>query len=191
MKSNCMRVFRAYQKYNFAYLAFILIFLNNSFTQAKVDPPNYDFSLNSLTIFKPGNLKSNLLKDPKYKKGKLYEKNGEFEIYRFEIIQLRYKFPIFVQFYQGKIIDYWAKLPSYFLHNIFLQSLQKRFGKHNSYFNKNSLSLYYWKNIKNISIVYSGTCTITCFPVFIYVRKTKQESIPGLKYLIDKFEKTF
>ena len=46
---------------------------------------------------------------------------GEVRIYRFYVDQIRYKFPVFVQLDQGKALDFYAKLPSYFLHDVFHQ----------------------------------------------------------------------
>lgn len=133
---------------------------------AKVDPPNYDFSLDNLKPFFPGENKQAVLS--KYGEGFIL-KNGFVEIRRFYVSHIRYKFPVVVTFYQDQIVDMFATLPSYFLHDIFHQSLINRFGKQDKYTNYNGTALYQWSNKNNLNLNYSSTCTITCFPLYFSV----------------------
>lgn len=139
--------------------------------QGKVDPPNYDFSLDKFLIFMPGSNLKDIEK--KYKNKKAVFSSDEFATYKFQIVHVRYKFPIFVQFKKGIVTDFHAKLPSYFLHNIFHQSLINRYGKQDSFNNANEQSVYIWNNKKDRKHVYSGACTITCFPLYYAVLPVK------------------
>ena len=155
-------------KGQFFILIFILIILllaSCPIVLCKVDPPNYNFSLDRLNQFKPGNSKEEIEKENK--KGEIIEQQGERAVIKYYITHLRYKFPIFVQFYQGKVLDYYARLPQYFLHDVFHQSLINRFGKQNKYFKKEESALYQWENKENMKIVYHAACTITCFPIYL------------------------
>jgi hypothetical protein len=140
---------------------FYLIFVFS--VQAKVDPPNYDFSLENLKPFFPGESKQALI--AKHGEG-LILKNGFVETRRFYVSQIRYKFPVVVTFYQDQVVDMFATLPSYFLHDIFHQSLINRFGKQDKFINYNGTALYTWANKDNKNLNYSSTCTITCFPLY-------------------------
>jgi hypothetical protein len=84
---------------------------------AKVDPPNYNFSLETLEDFFPDKNLDDLQK--KYGKPDQMGKQGQVETLRFFVAHIRYKFPVIVQVQQGKVLDFFAKLPSYFLHDVF------------------------------------------------------------------------
>lgn len=134
---------------------------------SKVDPPNYDFSLDSFAPFMPGKTLSEL--------NKLYSQNTKMEdadggvIYRFYVEQLRYRFPVFV-LVKGDIIDnFYATLPSYFLHDVFHQSIINRYGMQQTYKKVEESAVYIWNNVNGNSHVYGGTCTITCFPLYYAV----------------------
>lgn len=140
-----------------------------------VIPPNYDFSLKKLDIFKPGSNKKEIEK--KYKKGDKIDDTTT----KYYVEHLRYKFPIFVQYEGEKVSDYFAKLPSYFLHDVFHQSLINKIGKQNKYLKQNQNALYIWNNKDGNKYVYAATCTITCFPIYLAVMKV------GGSPLFDKF----
>jgi len=155
----------------------------------KVDAPNYNFSLDQLNQFKPGSPKDEI--DKNNKNGELIEQRGERAVIKYYVAHLRYKFPIFVQFYQGKVIDYYARLPQYFLHDVFHQSLINRFGKQNKYFKKEESAHYEWENKDNMKIVYHGACTITCFPIYLAVMTVQAPPDMGsYRPLIETFRTT-
>jgi hypothetical protein len=79
---------------------------------------------------------------------------------------LRYKFPVFVQVANGQVLDFFARLPAYFLHDVFHQSLINRYGKQDLYFKKDSNAIYIWNDEEGIRFTYSGGCTINCFPIY-------------------------
>ncbi|MCK5072767.1 MAG: hypothetical protein KAQ98_05020 [Bacteriovoracaceae bacterium] len=142
----------------------ILIFLLSGTVYAKVQPPNYDFSLDTLIKFSPGKNLKEIEKE--FGNGELIEDKGDIRTVKFYIAHIRYKFPVFVQVKEGVVLDFFARLPSYFLHNVFHQSLINRFGKQDIYSKREESAVYIWKDVKGLKHIYSGTCTITCFPVF-------------------------
>ena len=139
---------------------------------AKVEPPNYNFTLDTFKKFMPGVERAAVEKIAG--KGLLFFKNENYSTYRYTIIHVRYQFPIFVQFKNDKVIDFHASLPRYFLHNIFHHSLIKRIGKQNKFYNENEHSVYIWNNVKELRYVYSGACSITCFPLYYAVMPAKR-----------------
>lgn len=145
-------------------LILFLLFLASLQLHAKVTPPNYNFSLDSLKFFKPGSTRESFEK--KHGKGEVWKEKNKTIILKYYIAQIRYKFPVFVQVFDGKVVDFFARLPTYFLHDIFHQSIINRIGKQDKYFRIENNALYKWSNIKGIDYIYSGTCTITCFPIF-------------------------
>ena len=131
---------------------------------AKVDPPNYNFSLDALAPFRPESSFEEIKKA--LGEGVTIKKTNNTTIVRYYVAHLRYKFPIFIQLYQGKVVEFFARLPSYFLHDIFHQSLINRLGKQDFYSRQNNNAIYIWKNKENCKHTYSGSCTITCFPLY-------------------------
>lgn len=132
---------------------------------SKVDPPNYNFSLEAFDIFKPGSSLEEIKK--KYPKAEVVDQKLESSVIKVYVAHLRYRFPVFIQVYRDKSVDFMARLPNYFLHNLFHQTLITKFGKQDSYIKREESALYIWKGAKDgIKRVYNGTCTITCFPVY-------------------------
>ncbi len=130
---------------------------------AKVDPPNYNFSLDALDPFKPGSTIEAV--KAKYGEGEPIGKAGAVEGRKYYVSHIRYKFPVFVQFYEGNVVDMYATLPKYFLHDIFHQSLINRLGKQQQFGRKDGTAQYIWEK-DGVKHVYEGACTITCFPQY-------------------------
>ncbi len=149
---------------------------------AKVEPPNYNFSLDTLSEFMPGKNPGEIEK----KYGKPEQMNDVRGILtkKFYVAQIRYKFPVMVQIKDGVVFDFFARLPTYFLHDIFFQSLVNRMGKQNTYRKVGEEAVYTWEK-DNLSHVYSASCTITCFPVFYTVFPSDKKTEP----LIDQMKK--
>ena len=106
------------------------------------------------------------------------------------ISHVRYIFPVYVQINKGVISDFYARLPTYFLHDIFHQSLITKFGKQTKYYRQENDAIYTWKNVNGLKIIYSGSCTITCYPNYVSymkVSKVRGEYIP----LLQKFSNQF
>ena len=147
---------------------------------AKVEAPNYNFSLDLLADFFPQ--KSRLDLEKKYGKPEVMSAKNSSETLKFYVAHIRYKFPVIVQVKDGKVLDFFARLPNYFLHDVFFQSIVNRLGKQNSYKKYGEEAVYIWEK-DSLKYVYSAACTITCFPIFYTVSPT--EKIPGFKPLID------
>lgn len=146
-------------------------------TYSQVDPPNYNFSLDKFDAFMPGSKLSEVQKT--YGKGEAVFKKDPYTTYRFFIEHIRYKFVILVQTKEDEIIDFHANLPTYFLHDIFHQSLINRLGKQSKYARENEQAVYVWNKEKLIH-TYSGACSITCFPIYYAVEKKRaSESVVG------------
>lgn len=137
---------------------------------AKVEKPNYDFSIESFNDFLPERKISDI--NPKH--GKSVEANSVngMKTLKYQVEQIRYKFPVLVQEQDGVIQDFFAKLPSYFLHDLFLQSLVNRLGKQTQYKRTGEEAFYVWET-SGLKHIYSAACTITCFPIFYAVQPTK------------------
>jgi hypothetical protein len=165
-----------------AFILFCLIYPISSLMtnlESKVEAPNYNFSLDMLDSFLPGKMVENI--PSSFGKGEVIENKDEVQVMRYYLTQIRYKFPIFIQVTKGKILDFYATLPSYFSHDLYLQSIINRNGKNDQYINSNGSSLYTWNNKPDFSLRYQGSCTITCFPVY-FTGITKDPPINLLDY---------
>jgi hypothetical protein len=162
----------------------ILFLVNNS--HGKVEAPNYNFSLDALQFFAPkASLKA---LQAKYGKGEVIEENSGIKMIKYYVAHIRYKFPVYVQVKDDQLLDFFAKLPSYFLHDIFHQSLINRFGKQDGYFKKEANAIYQWNNEKGVKYIYSGGCSITCFPIYYTgIIAVPDSGLLGYKPLIEKF----
>lgn len=156
---------------------------------SKVDPPNYNFTLDIFDKIAPQKTTEQL--KTAYPKAKLIREEAENQLYKINISHNRYKFPVFVQVNQGKITDFFARLPSYFLHDLFHQSLINRYGKQDHYLLYDEHAVYRWNDKQNKKIIYAGACTITCFPLYIAVVDTTFKDDPKFKAYIDTLAKTF
>jgi hypothetical protein len=169
-------------------LALATISILSTSLGAKVDPPNYDFSLDKFKLFMPGKSLKNI--EAEYKFKELMFKGPNFKTYKFFVEHIRYKFPIFVQFKDGIVTDFHARLPAYFLHDIFHQSLINRLGAQDIYKKSDEQALYIWKNKAKLHHSYSGACGITCYPIFYAVRPVEHKFgagyTPIIKKLIEK-----
>ncbi|WP_408097953.1 hypothetical protein ACJVC5_03245 [Peredibacter sp. HCB2-198] len=140
---------------------------------AKVEAPNYNFSLDTLNDFMPGKPEAELEK--KYGKPEMMSNEGGMRTLKFQVAHIRYKFPVIVQVREGEVQDFFARLPSYFLHDVFFQSLINRLGKQTTY-KKTGEEAYYTWDAKPLKHIYSAACTITCFPIFYAVHPADMTS---------------
>ncbi|MCM2350612.1 MAG: hypothetical protein NDI69_11385 [Bacteriovoracaceae bacterium] len=139
---------------------------------AKVEAPNYNFSLDAFNDFFPDRPVTEL--DKKYGKGEEMNDEDSVKTLKYYVAHMRYKFPVLVQVQDGKILDFHARLPHYFLHDIFFQSLVNRLGKQTTYKRTGEEAYYTW-DAKPLKHIYSAACTITCFPIFYAVQKGEEE----------------
>lgn len=148
---------------------------------AKVEAPNYNFSVETLQDFFPGKKVEELEK--KYGKPENVNDVQGIQTKKFHVAHIRYKFPVLVQVREGVVLDFFARLPSYFLHDVFLQSLVNKWGKQTSYKKVSEEAFYVWSD-KDFKQVYSAACTITCFPIFYAVQPISAD----FKTLLDQMK---
>jgi hypothetical protein len=139
---------------------------------AKVEAPNYNFSVDTLKDFYPGSRTEEIEK--KYGKGSVERSDGGVQTLKYFVSHIRYKFPVLIQVSEGAVLDMYARLPQYFLHDIFLQSLVNRLGKQTSYVKTGEAAHYIWDST-DLQHIYDGACTITCFPIFYAVEKKESQ----------------
>lgn len=148
--------------------------LTPSLLFSKIEAPNYDFSLDSLKVFFPDSTLEQMTQA--HGAFELMEDKENIRLVRFNVAHLRYRFPVFVQLNaEGKPLDFFARLPSYFLHDVFHQSIINRFEKQNHFLNKEGTAIYKWDKRNGMNLIYSATCTITCFPIYL---SGESESLP-------------
>ena len=123
-----------------------------------------------------------------YKDKKLVIKDGEYSTYQFMVEHIRYKFSVMAQFQNGKVLDFHARLPQYFLHDIFHQSLINKLGTQDVYKKVEEQAVYIWNNKNNNKHYYSGGCTITCFPIYYGVIKLGNQTTGEFKSIMDRLE---
>jgi hypothetical protein len=147
---------------------------------AKVQAPNYDFSIKTLNDFFPGKNVEDV--NAKYGAPTEMNRKGGAKTFKYQIAHIRYKFPVLLQSKDGVVLDFFARLPSYFLHDVFFQSLVNKLGKQNSYKKVGEEAVYEWEQEGNKHI-YSASCTITCFPIFYAVQPLKPKVTPVLEQM--------
>jgi hypothetical protein len=151
---------------------------------AKVEAPNYNFSLDALSDFYPDKNISPL--EAKHGKAEIMSTDGGLQTLKYNVAHIRYKFPVIVQAKDGVIQDFLARLPSYFSHDIFHQSLINKYGKQTTYKRTGEEAYYTWI-APPLKHIYSASCTITCFPIFYAVEKI--DGPPGLLQKMQKANK--
>ncbi len=156
----------------------IFLFLNLS-SYGKKTTPNYSFSLKTLDTFYPGVTLADIKK--KYPKTKIFKKDGG--LYKTYVEHSKYKFPVFFKVKKNIVTSFFARLPTFFLHDLFHQSLIDRYGKQDRYKKVNKSALYFWDDEKGIKLTYKGECTITCFPSYLAGESSKSGEANGKSIL--------
>ena len=149
---------------------------------AKVDPPNYNFDLETLADFFPGRPISGI--ESKFGKGEVMNEEGRIKTIKYIVRETRYSLTAIVLEKEGIVEDFFVRLPGYFLHDVFFQALINRHGKQTSYKKVQEEAYYVWKT-ETLKQVYSAACTITCFPIFYSVQKTNATG----RTLLDKMQR--
>lgn len=143
---------------------------------AEITPPNYDFTLKSLDNFTPGKSLEEIKKqNPKFD---VFEDNGDQKILRFKLLRANYSLDVYTQVKKDLVTDLFVRLPQHFLHDIFLGDLQKKWKKQDKFVRHDKSAIYVWLNRENMNIIYHGSCTITCFPMFIEMVSTDKSVVP-------------
>lgn len=144
---------------------------------AEIKTPNYDFTLASLEPFFPGKLVTDLNKD-KTIKSDIFEDHGNSKIIRTKLHRGNYILDVYNQTKGDLITDLFVRLPQHFIHDLFLADLIKRYKKQDKFVRKDLSALYVWMNRDGNNIIYHGSCSITCFPMFIEVVSTDPSVVP-------------
>jgi len=160
-----------------ALFAVICVFSLSTYAQVKA--PNYDFSLQTIDQFTPGKSLKVILK--KYPKTQVLKAGELFKTY---ISHDVYRFPIFFKTEGELVQSSFARLPTFFLHDLFHRDLIKRYGKQDLYKKVDRAAIYVWKNEKGLKVTYKGECTITCFPSYLSFEKKETKGIGLLNEIL-------
>lgn len=153
-----------------------LIFSSFTLIHAKITPPNYDFKFSDIENFFPTKSVEEAKKIcPKFE---IYEDNGDAKIYKFKLIKKDYYLDIYSQVKKDSITDSFIRMPQYFSHDLFLKELQSKWKKQDKFKRKDQSSYYVWMNKDAMNIIYQGSCSITCFPMFIEFVSTDKSVTP-------------
>ncbi len=165
-------------KYLISKLLLLISFFGVTFADihAQTKSPNYDFTLTSLELFFPGKSLAEAKKSQS--QFDIFEDAGEMKILRFKFKRAGYMLDVYTQVKGDTINDLYVRLPQHFLHDLMLADLQKRYKKQDHYVRKDLSALYVWKNRENNHIIYQGSCSITCFPMFLEVVNASPDIIP-------------
>ena len=162
---------------------------STSYAQTNIENKNPIFPIFNLTDLLPFTPGRTLDKIPKeLGEGTDLTIEKALKVKRYLLTHQTYKFPVWVQYNNNTILDSYIRLPSYFLHDSFFQSLINRYGQHSKYIQKDSAAVYIWTKT-SIKRVYSGTCTITCFPIYFSMISQVRNGFPSTYIpLLELFE---
>ena len=132
---------------------------------AAVDAPNFNFNFDSLKDFFPRQDLATL--DQKFTP-QVLQANGAYRWQKYQLTHPRYQIKILAQAWQDKVADFFAPLPSFFSHDLFLQALIKRLGPAQKMAKQGEEAAYFWEQ-DQLRYIYAAACTITCFPVYLTV----------------------
>ncbi len=156
-------------------LILIILFSIANLIHAKITPPNYDFKFQNIESFFPSKSVDDLLKQKVNLTA--FEDIGDQKIYKTIFKTKDYSLDIYLQVKKNIIVDTYIRLPQYFSHDLFLKELQTRYKKQDKFKNKDGSSLYLWFNRDDMDILYQGSCSITCFPMFIEFISKKESGL--------------
>jgi len=162
-------------------MKYLFLFIYSLFIQihAEITPPNYDFNLSKIEIFFPKKSFEEVKK--KHPEIKIIEDGGDSKIYFIKFQAKEYTLDIYTQVKNEIIIDVYIRLPQYFHHDLVLKELQTNYKKQNSFSRKDGSALYTWLNQNGTNILYQGSCSITCFPMFLEIVSNESGITPLYK----------
>lgn len=155
-------------------LSLIILFLSVDILALEKSDSKNSFTLSDIESYLPGKNISDELKTQI--KAQLIQNKNDTKLWRFFIKENTYVIALFFQEKNNLILDLYLALPSYFLHDSFHQTLINKFGKQDRFLHHNGTSVYSWINKSDIEILYSATCTITCFPIFLNIYQKNNDS---------------
>jgi hypothetical protein len=144
---------------------------------AEIKIPNYDFSTNTLEPFFPGSTMEKIKAD-KTIVSDIFEDNGNQKILKIKFFRPNYSLDIFLQTKDDKVTDLFVRLPQHFNHDLLLTDLQKKYKKQDKFVRKDMSALYVWMNRDGNNIIYHGSCSVSCFPMFIEFVSTDKNVTP-------------
>jgi hypothetical protein len=144
---------------------------------AEIKSPNYDFSTNVIEPFLPGS-EMEKIKADKTILSDIFEDNGNQKIVKIKLKKANYQLDMFVQTKDEKVTDLFVRLPQHFNHDLLLADLQKKYKKQDKFIRKDLSALYTWNERDGRNIFYQGSCSLTCFPMFIEFTSTDKSVVP-------------
>lgn len=150
----------------------VLFFSSYAFAEQK-DLAAYTLVIESLKNFSPGSAIKMIQEE--YGKGREYFRDGDDSIYRFILPGKKFNVTLFVRFKGDVATALWASLPTHLQHHLFHQALIAKHGKQDRYFKKENSGVYIWERDKNTRLIYSGQCTLFCFPLYLAIFSKEQE----------------
>ena len=133
--------------------------------QAAVEAPNFNFNLDNLAVFLPRQKLTDL--DQKFTP-QILQTRGAYRWQKYLITQPRYQIKVLAQAWQDQVADFFAPLPSFFSHDVFLQALINLLGPVQKMDKQGEEAVYLWEQ-DQLRHIYAAACTITCFPVYYTV----------------------
>ena len=109
---------------------------------------------------------------------------------KYVLTKENYQVRIFAQFNHGVVADFFAPLPSYFSHDVFLQGLIRLLGPAQKIDRQGEEAAYFWKQ-NNMRHIYAASCTITCFPVYYTVFDLQQAPQPPYEPLWERLRRIY
>ena len=106
------------------------------------------------------------------------EDSGDKKIFRFKIKRQNYLLDVYTQVKKDLVTDLFIRLPQHFFHDPLLTELQKKWNKQDRYVRHDKSAVYVWLNRDNTNIIYQGSCSITCFPMFLEIVSNDKSVTP-------------
>jgi hypothetical protein len=160
-------------------LLFFLILIN--VTKAEIIPPNYGFTLSEVEFFFPSKSFQDAKKKFPNSPTQVLVDSGVNKLYFMRIKNSRYHLDIYTQVKEDTIVDTYIRMPQHFYHDQLLSDLQTKWKKQDNFYKKNQTAHYNWYNRDAMNILYEGSCTITCFPMFIEFASNDKNLVPLYK----------
>lgn len=169
-------------------MKFHFVILTSLLCQLNTFGANKDFNLELFAPLLPGQNWESTSKQ--LKKVETLQEQGSSKIIKAIFFDdQKNMFQAFVQINQNIISDSFIRPPTHMDHNEFLKALQKKYGKQNFFKNKDRSSMYVWDKIPDLKIVYQGSCSLSCFAMFISFASLQNKSNPSLFEQLDEFTK--
>lgn len=160
------------------FLSVISIYSTLLFTvSAEIKTPNYDFTPATLEPFFPGSTMEKIKAD-KAIVSDIFEDNGNQKIIKIKLQKPNYRLDIFLQTKDDIVTDLFVRLPQHFNHDLLLTELQKKYKKQDKFVRKDMSALYVWMGRDGNNILYHGSCSVACFPMFIEFVKADKTIVP-------------